>query len=147
MKSENEQLANDLKAVREEISSLTEQSNIAFENQKIKIDYNYYDYEAHGTRYGSVTTNLKEIFKVIATEMMDVSITENSIEETIKTNFYSGDNTVYLNDSQFVKKILNQFRALNLINSSWSSSNKTLFWGLTKKGRKVRDDMILIRSF
>lgn len=118
LKSENEQLANDLKVAREEISSLTEQNNIAFEDQGIKIEYHYYDYEAHRTRYGSVTTNLKEIFKVIATEMMDVSITENSIEDTIKTNFYSGDNTVHLNDSQFVKKILNQFRALNLINSA-----------------------------
>ncbi len=145
LKSENEQLANELTAVREEISSLTEQSNIAFENQEIKIEYHYYDNDI--TRYRGVTTNLKEIFKVIATEMMDVSITENSIEETIKTNFYSGDNKVYLNDSQFVKKMLNQFRALNLIDSSWSSSDKTLFWGLTKKGRKVRDDMILIRSF
>lgn len=83
---------------------------------------------------------------MIATEMMDVSITENSIEETIKTNFYSGDNTVHLNDSQFVKKILNQFRALNLINSSWSKENKKLFWGLTSKGCKVRDDLILIRN-
>ena len=146
LKSENEQLANDLKAAREEISSLTEQNNIAFENQEIKIEYHYYDYEAHRTRYGSVTTNLKEIFKVIATEMMDVSITENSIEETIKTKFYSGDYSVYLNDSQFVKKILNQFRALNLIKSSWSKDNKKLFWGLTSKGCKVRDDLILIRN-
>lgn len=144
LKSENEHLSNDLKAAREEISSLTEQNNIAFENQEIKIEYHYY--ENHRTRYGSAATNLKEIFKVIATEMMDVSITENSIEETIKTKFYSGDYTVYLNDSQFVKKILNQFRALNLIKSSWSKDNKKLFWGLTSKGCKVRDDLILIRN-
>ncbi len=125
-------------------SSLREQNNIAFENQEIKIEYHYY--ENHRTRYGSVATNLKEIFKVIATEMIDVPITENSIEETIKTKFYSGDYSVYLNDSQFVKKILNQFRALNLIKSSWSKDNKKLFWGLTSKGCKVRDDLILIRN-
>lgn len=144
LKSENEQLAKDLKEANEEIFSLTEQNNIAFENQEIKIEFHYY--EDHRKQNRWVTTNLKEIFKVIATEMMDVAITEYSIEETIKSKFYSGNYLVYLNDSQFVKKILNQFRALNLINSSWSKDNKKLFWGLTSKGRKVRDDLILIKN-
>ena len=144
LKSKNEQLANDLKDAKEEISSLTEHNNIAFENQEIKIEYHYY--KDHGMRYGSVTTNLKEIFKVIATEMMDVSIIEYRIEETIKTNLFSLNYVVYLNDEQFVKKILNQYRALNLINSSWSNDNKKLYWGLTSKGRKVRDDLILIKN-
>ena len=144
LKSANEQLANDLKTAKEEIFSLTEQNNIAFENQKVEIEYHYY--EDHINRYGSITTDLKKIFEVIATEMMDVSITEHVIEDTIKANFFSGNHVVYLNDSQFVKKILNQYRSLNLISSSWSNENKKLYWGLTSKGCKVRDDMILIRN-
>ena len=144
LKNENEQLENDLKVAREEISSLTEQTNIAFENQEIKIEYHYY--EDHRTRYGRKTTNLKEIFKVIATEMLDVSIDEQSVEEAIKTKFLLGSYGMHFNDDQFVKKILNQYRALNLISSSWSNNNKKIYWGLTKKGRKVRDDLILIRN-
>lgn len=144
LKKENEQLSNDLKDANEEISFLTEQNNIAFENQEIKIEYHYY--EDHRARYGSITTNLKEIFKVIATEMMDVAIIEYSIEEAIKTKFLSGGYGKYFNDNQFVKKLLNQYRALNLISSSWSNDNKKLYWGLTKKGRKVRDDLILIKN-
>lgn len=144
LKNENEQLENDLKAAKEELYSLTEQSDIAFENQKIKIEYNYY--ENHRTQYGSKTTNLKEIFKVIATEMLDVSINEHVIEEAIKTKFLSGSHEKYFNDNQFVKKILNQYRALNLIRSSWSDKNKNIYWGLTEKGCKMRDDLILIRN-
>ena len=144
LKNENEQLANDLRATKEELSSLTEQTDIAFENQAIKIEYHYY--EDHRTRYGNQTTNLTEIFRVISTEMMDVSISEYSIEEAIKTNFLSGSYGKHFNDNQFVKKLLNQYRALNLMSSSWSNDNKKLYWGLTKKGRKVRDDLILIKN-
>lgn len=144
LKSEREQLANDLKAAKEEIFSLTEQNNIAFEDQEVKIEYHYY--VDHMTRYGSVTTNLKKIFEVIATEMMDVSITEHVIEDALKAKFFSGSHVVYFNDSQFVKKILNQYRSLNLISSSWSNESKKLYWGLTFKGCKVRDDIILIKN-
>ena len=144
LKNENEQLANDLRAAKEELSSLTEQTDIAFENQAIEIEYHYY--EDQRARYGNKTTDLKEIFRVISTEMMDVSISEYSIEEAIKTKFLSGSYGKYFNDNQFVKKLLNQYRALNLISSSWSSDNKRLYWGLTKKGCKVRDDLILIKN-
>ena len=65
---------NDLRATKEEISSLTEQTDIAFENQ------------------------------------------------AIKTKFLSGSYGKYFND------------------------NKKLYWGLRKKGRIVRDDLILIKN-
>jgi hypothetical protein len=45
-----------------------------------------------------------------------------------------------------VKKMLNQYRALNLVYSYWNNDNRELYWGLTNKGRKVRDDTILIRN-
>lgn len=144
LKGENEKLANDLKSVQEELSSLTEQTDIAFEHKAITIKYHYY--EQHIEQHGSKKTTLEELFKVIATEMMDVSIDESSVEKSIKINFLLGDYGKYFDDDQFVKKILNQYRALDLLKSSWSASNKVLYWGLTKKGQKVRDDMILIRK-
>ena len=45
-----------------------------------------------------------------------------------------------------LKKLLNQYRALNLVYSKWSDKNKSLYWGLTEKGCKVRDDMILLKN-
>lgn len=144
LKNENKQLENDLKAAREQISSLTEQTDIAFEGQEIKIEYHYY--ENLSERHASKKIYLKDIFAVIATEMLDVSIDESCIESAIKLKFLSSDSGNYLDDSQFVKKILNQYRALNLICSVWSKSNKKLYWRLTEKGRKVRDDLILIKK-
>ena len=102
LKNGNEQLENDLKAAREELFSLTERTDIAFENQEIEIKYYYYVNQRK--QYRSKMTNLKEIFEVIATEMMDVSIIENSVEEAIKIKFLSGSYRYYFNDNQFVKK-------------------------------------------
>ena len=41
LKNENEQLANDLKAAKEEISFLTEETDIAFEDCEVKMGYHY----------------------------------------------------------------------------------------------------------
>ena len=51
-----------------------------------------------------------------------------------------------LDDKQFVKKMLNQYWALNLVYSYWNNDNRELYWGLINKGSKVRDDTILIRN-
>ena len=49
-------------------------------------------------------------------------------------------------DPQFVKKILNQLKALNLLYSQWSDEQTTLFWGVTTKGELERNKMILVRN-
>lgn len=49
-------------------------------------------------------------------------------------------------DPQFVKQILNQFKAAGLLHSSWNKSKSTLFWSLTKKGVLTRDQMMLIKK-
>lgn len=144
LKSKNEQLANDLQAAREEISSFTEHTDIAFEDCEVKIEYHYEG--QNGMNYASTNVSLPELFKVVATEMMEVSIVEPLVEDAIKGKFLYGKYGKYLDDKQFVKKILNQFRALDLVYSSWSDSNHKLYWGLTKKGCKVRDDLILIKN-
>lgn len=144
LKSENEQLANDLKTAKEEISYLTEQNNLAFENQEIKIKYHYKNLD--GKRHRSKTVNLSDIFEVVSIEMLDVSVIESRIKEVIKNKFLPDSCEKDFDDQQFIKKILNQYRALDLIYSSWDEDRNALYWGLTGKGRKVRDDMTLIRN-
>lgn len=147
LKDENEKLIKDLNSVKEELSSLTAQTEVAFDEQEIKIKYHYRE-EYGGTKHGSKTVNLKEIFEVIATEMMDVSIVESCVESAIKEKFLPerGGHVIFFDDSQLVKRLLNQYRALDLVSSSWNDSRKILYWGLTKKGRKIRDDLILIKK-
>lgn len=144
LKNENQQLINDLKAAREEISFLTEETNIAFEDYEIKMEYHYRSQS--GLRAGSVNISLQDLFITIATEMMEVSIVEALVEKAIKIKFLSGKAESYLDDKQFVKKMLNQYRALNLVYSYWNNDNRELYWGLTNKGCKMRDDVILIRN-
>lgn len=144
LKNENKKLADDLKAAREEISFLTEETDIAFEDCEVKIEYHYQSQS--GLRAGSLNVSLQDLFITIATEMMEVSIVEPLVEKAIKVKFLFGKRESRLDDKQFVKKMLNQYRALNLVCSYWNNDNRELYWGLTNKGRKVRDDTILIRN-
>lgn len=143
-KNENKKLADDLKAAREEISFLTEETDIAFEDCEVKIEYHYQSQS--GLRAGSINASLQDLFITIATEMMEVSIVEPLVEKAIKVKFLYGKKESRLDDKQFVKKMLNQYRALNLVYSYWNNDNRELYWGLTNKGRKVRDDAILIKN-
>lgn len=144
LKNENKKLADDLKVAREEISFLTEETDIAFENCEVKIEYHYQSQS--GLRAGSINVSLQDLFITIATEMMEVSIAEPLVEKVIKVKFLCGKKESRFDDKQFVKKMLNQYRALNLMYSCWNNDNRELYWGLTNKGRNVRDDTILIRN-
>ncbi len=144
LNNENKKLADDLKAAREEISFLTEETDIAFEDCEVKIEYHYQSQS--GLLAGSLNVSLQDLFITIATEMMEVSIVEPLVEKAIKVKFLFGKRESRLDDKQFVKKMLNQYRALNLVYSYWNNDNRELYWGLTNKGRKVRDDTILIRN-
>lgn len=144
LKSKNEKLLDDLKNAESKISTLILQTDIAFEDTDIEIKYHYEG--RYGKICDSIKTSLVEIFKVIATEMMDVSITESLVESAIKSKYLSNTYGRNFDDNQFVKKMLNQYRALNLVYSKWDDKNKSLYWGLTEKGCKVRDDMILLKN-
>ncbi len=143
LKNENKKLADDLKAAREEIF-LTEETDIAFEDCEVKIEYHYQSQSE--LRAGSLNVSLQDLFITIATEMMEVSIVEPLVEKAIKVKFLFGKRESRLDDKQFVKKMLNQYRALNSVYSYWNNDNRELYWGLINKGSKVRDDTILIRN-
>ena len=145
--TQNQKLGQDLRVANDEIANLTTQTNIAFENKEVSIDYHYFG--SNSMRISSTAkTNLVEIFDVVATQMLDVSITEYAVEKIVKEKFcyHIRYGSGYINDPQLIKKLLNQFRALGLMTSTWGKEQKTLYWGLTKKGEKVRDDHILLRQ-
>ena len=123
---------------------MTEETDIAFEDCEIKLEYHYRSQS--GMRAGSINISLRDLFITIATEMMEVSIVESIVEEAIRIKFLSGKVESYFDDKQFVKKLLNQYRALKLVYSRWNNDTGKLYWGLTNKGCKVRDDFILIRN-
>ena len=146
LQDENSQLKSELEKANSTIQSFYEQENVAFDNYDVKIGYHYTP-KGSPKRYGSIEVKLPELFKVIATEMMDVSLTETAIGETIRAKYTSISGAmVFLDDGQQIKIILNQLRALNLVHSFWAKDNKQLYWGLTEKGRKVRDDMIVVKE-
>lgn len=146
LQDENDQLRNELEKANSTIQSFTKQDNVAFDSYDVKLGYHYTP--SGGYRYsGTVEVKLPELFKVIATEMMDVSLTESAISDSIRAKYVSIIGaTAYWDDKQQIKTILNQLRALNLIHSFWKSGNNQLYWGLTEKGRKVRDEMIIVKE-
>lgn len=125
------------------IASFTNQNNAAFENYEVKISYYYLNYNNHREN-NSKKIPLPRIFTTIATEMLDVMITDALVTIAIEEQLLS--ERCHLNDGQLVKRILTQLKALNLVYSNWDETKNQLFWGLTTKGTKVRDDMVLIKN-
>jgi len=144
LRQENEKVSIKLKEAKRELAALTTPTDVAFEDQEIEIKYHYHT--KYGLEHDFVKTNLVKIFQIVSTQMMDVAILETTIENTLKKYFFGDNIRKQLSDEQFVKKMLNQFRALGLVYSQWNNESKVLFWGVTQKGRKVRDDLILLKK-
>lgn len=104
-------------------------------------------YEKHLPEHGKITQALTELFKIISMQMLDVGLTETGIDNILRSKLFGEDSYWYsFDDPQFVKQILNQFKAAGLLHSSWNKSKSTLFWSLTKKGVLTRDQMMLIKK-
>ncbi len=152
LQTDNERLYKDVSEKQSIIDSLMEQNNIAFEDCNIKFDYYYFKTVYSGSKLKSkkVSDNksipLVELFKVISLEMLDVAVAEKIIVKAIKSKLFKEDNDIYFSDSQIVKQVLMQLSELKLIYSFWSDSKSTLFWNLTEKGEKLRNDYLLIRN-
>jgi len=139
----NKALGDELKDAKITIKELTPNQEFAFEECSYKVDFHYYRNSIQ--RSDSVILTLPYIFSSIALEMTDVMISESSIKLKIK-NLVKCNYTFFLDDESFMKKALIQLKNLDLIYSSWNGSNKALYWGLTKKGIKTRDDMLLVKK-
>lgn len=147
---ENKKLKAELKEKNETIQSLTEQSDLAFEDYPISIPFHYYinayNLKERQRKNDTFATSLVQLFTIIAVEMMDVAITEVHVEKTIIGMLPRYGTERYLSDNQFTKKILNQFKALGFVYSNWNNEKNQLYWGLTKKGEKLRNDLTLFRK-
>ena len=141
-----EQLKKELDSVKNELQTITETSGIAFEGCSISIAYRKKIGNYEPTN-GTITRELTELFKIIATQMLDVSLTESAIETILREKLFTEASYTYsFRDPQFVKQILSQLKATNLLYSTWSDKNSKLYWGLTNKGEIVRNEMILIKG-
>ena len=149
----NQEITEKLNNAEAKITDLTSHTDLAFDDCEYTIAYHYYikvgTYSSgrpkNEERTLSVSLKLTKIFKTIATEMLDVSIPESRIE-TLIHHLVDQSQTVYFDDEQIIKRILNQLKELHLVESHWKKERSMLFWGLTTKGEKVRNDMILIRE-
>lgn len=143
LQKEKDQLVNELTSVKQKLQTITETSGIAFEGYSISIAYRK-DNGPYAPTNGTITRELTELFKIISTQMLDVSLTESAINAILREKLFIEKSEVYsFRDPQFVKQILNQLKAANLLYSSWSDKKSSLYWGLTKKGELVRNEMTL----
>lgn len=145
----NQQLKNELESNKQLIEVLTDHGELAFDDCVVTVPYRYTKYDSRGSSsyiHNSIQSDLKSIFTIVATEMMDVSVIESVITKALEQHLPIPHRYPTIDDGQFIKRTLNQFRAAGLLFSSWSKESKKLYWGLTAKGRLVRDDIILIRK-
>lgn len=154
LEEKNEYLSSELQDTKNQLEKLTAQNDLAFDDHKVEVKAYYYTLTK--SPYGHVnnkkhdiykSVTLDKIFVIIATEMLNISISEKKIENVILHELFPDiTQSKYISDDQLIKRILNQFKALDLIASKWSEENKALFWGLTTKGELKRDNIILFRK-
>ena len=118
---------------------LAPRDDLEFEDMQLEIAYTNSTY----SRTQKIT--LKEIFKYVSINLIAVSKVEGSILDLIAQSV--GANSRFsLTDKNIAKRICNQFIALKLMYTSWSKENKRLYYGLTKKGERLRDEMNLFKK-
>lgn len=145
LQHEKAKITAELNETKKELISLTEKNDYAFEDCLIKVKYHYYWNKQRKSDTKDV--ELSEIFGIISTEMLDVSISEYAVENTLNDSLFANISTsCYFSDKQFVKRVLLQLKAVGLVYSKWSKDKSNLFWGLTSKGEQVRDRLILIKK-
>lgn len=141
-------LNTELRTARNTIKSLTEPVDVAFDDCIIDIDYTYT--VPHGRTSSRERAQahipLPRIFKIIATEMMEVAISESKIENILESQLRLSTHSYHFSDRQLIKRILIQLKSAKLINNQWSEQRNLTYWGLTQKGEKLRNDMLIIRN-
>lgn len=150
LQSNNANLCRQIEEQQKTIDLLTQQSDLAFDDCDITIDYHYFTHDSRNNSHRvdkTMVVKLTEIFRIISLEMADVCVREKSIELALKLQLFKNiRKSVDFSDSQFVKSMLNQFKSLNLLYSKLDPHNHFLYWGLTTKGNKIKNDMTLIRN-
>ena len=146
LQTEKQELLKEIKDKQTQIESFSENNDLAFEDYIVHFEYYYYDYGSSVQHNRKQDIPLIEIFKVISLQMLNVQITEKSIEKAIITNVFKVDRSVYFDEPQIIKIVLNQLTELGLIYSKWSDNKSNLFWGLTEKGIRKRNELVLVKN-
>lgn len=142
----NEELNVKIVEKQKVIDSFMQQSDLAFDDCEITIEYSYIGYSKTGIRRidGKRTEKLPELFKIISLEMLDASLSENAIITFLELQLFKDVDSKVAIDRQSVKIVLNQLNALGLIQTLGVGENNMLHWRLTAKGVKKRNDMTLM---
>ena len=138
LQEENKALIKENASLKSQLDDLTKVDyDLEFEDTPLTISY-----KKSGTPHFKNLT-IKEIFSYVSINMLGVAVRYDLIEKYIAKS--AGASEVYeLTDATIVKKICNQFVALKLMVSDWVEG-KGLFYQLTTKGEKLRDEMNLIK--
>lgn len=132
-----------LKNKTEELERAKEQleTALSFENTNIAFDNTNFTVVAiNFTTTFSKPTNLRQLFGIISLEMIDGYATISKLESAVSKFISDGSNTAELKDHSFIRKIVNQYLALGLLESGHMG------FRLTKLGSKVKDEINLIKK-
>lgn len=140
----NRQLTIELTAAKKQVEELTLQTNIAFDDCVFEIAYSY-KFNDHRTKT-SITVDLPTIFKITAVEMMNIALPEILIKKALEEQLPLKGESPIFSDSQLINRICLQLEALGLIRSQWNKERGLSYWGLTAKGKKLRNDLTLVRT-
>ncbi len=145
LKAENLQLHLQIASMKQTAKSFTEDTQPAFDDCTFTLQYSYTPSGSTTKFNNPIEKGLPELFRIIATEMMDVALTEETIKVQLTRALFLDDSYRYtLLDTQIIKRILNQLRSLNLVRPEWNNDKSQLFWGLTSLGIAKRDELIVV---
>lgn len=134
LRIENKKLSSDLQEAKKKLIEFSsfDESEIAFDNSPITIS-------VKGLTNSTRNTNLKELFGVVALQMLTGFTTIEKIEKAIIV-FAGGKDHDKITDSTLTRALMNQYEALGLVNTSLIGFN------LTELGKKVKNDILLIKK-
>lgn len=125
-----------------------ESDNYAFEGIIIEIPYVYSSKSKDEKDIRDVLkVDLKDLFIIFSTEMIGENVDEFHLETAIEKQLeFKGDRHIIpYGERAFLKKVLNQFEALGLIYQNYDKRRGKYEWGVTEKGKRIRDEQILIK--
>ena len=146
LQNTNEELNANIFEKQKVIDSFMQQSDLAFDDCEITIEYSYVGYGRTGPQRvnGKKCVQLTELFKIISLEMLDVALNENDIISILDSQLFKNLESSAIIDHQSVRIVLNQLNALGFIETFYGGKNNMLYWRLTDNGVKKRNDLTLI---
>lgn len=149
LNEQNKVLLQQVNQLKQELDAYAAPNDeLAFSDTPMVIPYQYSVSDGYlNVTYiqQKITSSLIELFEIISMEMLEQPVYESTVERAIIRRLGNGTNG-NINDEQFVKRCLNQFRALGLVQVVGGEEEMRPRWKLTPKGEKKRDDMTLIKK-